>query len=331
MPSLLLTCFPLDLDAWSATSTLPVTLSRMKLAVSAAPPLQPNRLVPKTTQPSSTFSLPNPVTTLALQSTRLFAEPIVPVGGAPTAAENALLATALKAYASSHAPSVLEAYVASNRGSPWLVSILTNLGLIEFNNGYFSRSVSDWKEAWSLGKSATAPAAQAITNRAVAELLKIYCRVGRMEDIESLLTEIENRSFHGLPANMIRESKEALVDMKTLPKDSFKCGPFAVANILTYLKEQTPKTNAAIKGYATTSQGTSLAQVLALAGSVGLKMQAAKRVSGGELPLPAVVNWKLNHYGALLQAKGDRYLLVDPTFGTSEWILKDAVAQETSG
>ena len=253
------------------------------------------------------------------------------MGSKPTAVQNAALGVALTSYAASRDLFVLENFVSGDAGSPWLVSILTNLGLLEFHDGYFSKALADWSQAWTLGKNAASPAEQAVVNRAVAELLRLEGRVGRVAEVKALLAEVKDRTFHGLTANMIRESKQVLVDLEVLPKNSYKCGPFALKNILDFLHEQTNESTAAIKDYATTPQGTSLAQVAALAQQVGLKMQVAKRISGTELPLPAVVNWKLNHYGALLKQNGNRYLLVDPTFGTSEWILKDAVAQESSG
>jgi RHS repeat-associated protein len=332
LSALLLMCFPRKMDA-GAQENSPIAhiILANVTSASSTPAVKVNHTLPQVTPPSSTFSLPNPATTASLENARLFPEPLVPVGGTPTAADNAALAAALTSYAPSRDITVLETYVGANAGSPWLVSVLTNLGLLEFHDGYFSKALADWTQAWNLGKSFTAPGAQAIVNRAVAELLRLDGRVGRVADVKSLLAQIKNRTFHGMTGTMIRESKEVLVDLVLLPKNSYKCGPFALMNILDFLHQQTPATTTAIRSYVTTPQGTSLAQVSTLAAQVGLKMQVAKRVSGTELPLPAVVNWKLNHYGALLKADGDRYLLVDPTFGTSEWILKDAVTQEASG
>jgi RHS repeat-associated protein len=330
IPLLLLTCFPNNLFAFT-TGLQPSVIQPPRLTLENPPAVKVNRTVPQVASPSSVFSLPSPATTADLENARLFPESLVPVNGMPTASDNAALAAALEAFAPKRDITVLEAYVSGNAHSPWLVSVLTNLGLLEYRDGYFSKAIADWNQAWTLGKDAESPAAQAIVNRAVAELIRFYGRIGRVAEAEALLAQLDKRSFRGLTSNMIRDARQSVATMQLHPKDCFKCGPFALANILNFLHQQTPKTSSTIKDYATTAQGTSLDQVLALSNQLGMKMQAAKRVSGTALPLPAVINWKLNHYGALLQQNGDRYLLVDPTFGTSQWVLQTAIAQEESG
>jgi RHS repeat-associated protein len=330
IPLLLVTCFPSNLFAFTI-GLEPSLISPARPALENPPTIKVNRTVPQVTPPSSVFSLPSPATTADLENARLFPEALVPVNGRPTASDNAALAAALEAFAPKRDVTVLEAYVGGNAGSPWLVSVLTNLGLLEYQDGYFSKALADWNQAWTLGKNAGSPAAQAIVNRAVAELIRFYSRIGRVAEAQALLAELDQRSFRGMTSNMIGIARQSVATMQLHPKDSFKCGPYALANILNFLHQQTPKTSSTIKDYATTAQGTSLDQVLALANQLGMKMQAAKRVSGTALPLPAVVNWKLNHYGALLQQNGNRYLLVDPTFGSNQWVLQTAIAQEASG
>ena len=256
---------------------------------------------------------------------------LVPAGGVPQAAENAALAQALQSYETTKDLRALKAFVETHSASPWNPSLLTNMGLLEFNAGYFSNALADWTRAWALGKTATEPRAYAVVNRAAAEAIKMYCRVGRVDDAKALVTQLDGRPLHGLSANMVVQARQCIARMETHPANSFKCGPYALLNVLNFLHLLTPQANATLMGYATTAQGTSLAQVGDLARQLGLKMQPARRAAGTALPLPAVVNWKLNHYGALLEQKGDRYLLVDPTFGTSQWIPADAVAQESSG
>lgn len=279
----------------------------------------------------STTAAPDPASTLALEQSRLFPEGLVSAGGLPQPVENVALAQAFRSYAASKDLRPLKAFVQTHPASPWNPSLLTNLGLLEFNEGYFSSALADWTQAWTLGKNATEPRACAVVNRAAAEAIKMYCRVGRIAEAKALLAQLDGRPLHGLSANMVGQSRQCIARMETHPANSFKCGPYALSNILTFRHLLTPRTNATLMGYTTTAQGTSLAQIDALARQLGLKMQPARRVSGTALPLPAVVNWKLNHYGALLQQKGDLYLLVDPTFGTSQWISADVVAQESSG
>lgn len=282
-------------------------------------------------QGSNTLALQPPVTTNGLQMLRLFPEPLAPVGGEPTTEENETLAAALRGFSSGRDPAVLAAFVKAHPSSPWSASVRVNLGLIQFDAGYYSRALQNWIQAWNLGKDAAEPAP--IVLRGLAEALKMNCRVGRVQDAKALLAQLGDRKASGLNATMIEESRKAIGQMETMPAECFKCGPFALSSILAHTKKHTTETVARLNAYATTPQGTSLAMVTALANEqFGMKMQAAKRLSkDAPVLLPAVINWKLNHYGALLEAKDGLYLMADPTFGTSQWIGKDAIDQESSG
>ena len=51
--------------------------------------------------------------------------------------------------------------------------------------------------------------------------------------------------------------------------------------------------------------------------------------------VPALVNWKIGHYGALVKEDGDRYLLQDSTFAPNDgrqiWVSQKALDEEASG
>lgn len=270
-------------------------------------------------------------TTEALKLVRLFPEPLAPVGTAPLAAENSALAAALREFESARDAAVLEAFVKANPESAWTASVRVNLGLMQFDAGYYGRALENWTQAWNAGKDAAEP--EPIVLRGLAEALKMNCRVGRVDDAKALLAQLGDRKASGLNATMIEESRKAIGQMETMPAECFKCGPFALSSILAHSKKHTAETVARLNTYATTPQGTSLSMVTALANEgFGMKVQAAKRASkDAPIQLPAVIHWKLNHYGALLEEKDGRYLMADPTFGTSQWIGKDAIDVESSG
>ena len=243
---------------------------------------------------------------------RLFPEAVAPVGRTPSPEENQALAKAMRAFAASGNLQDLDQFLATSSGSPWRVSFLTNLGLLKYDAGFFSEALAHWTEAWALGKNAKGSAqAEAITHRALAEAVKMNCRVGRVADAKALLAELGDRVATGLAASMLDESRKAIVQMETMPADCFKCGPYALSSILDYSRAHTPETFATLTKYPTTAQGTSLAMVAELANQkLGMKMQPARRLSPeAPLLLPAVINWKLNHYGALLDGILPRVLL----------------------
>lgn len=276
-----------------------------------------------------------PPETAALSRVRLFPEPLAPVGGEPSAAENGALAAALRGLAPGAPLTAVDAFIQAHPHSPWVPSLLLNRGLRRFEQGYFSSALADWTQAWTIGRAArgSSPDGEALVARALAEAVKMHCRVGRVAEAKALLAEFGDRPVVGLNASMLDQSRKAIGQMETLPADCFKCGPYALSSILLHQRAHTPQTYACVTAYPTTAQGTSLAQVAELAnGPLGMKMQPVRRTSTkAALPLPAVVHWKLEHYGAVLEFKDGRYLLVDPTFGTSQWILAEALAEEASG
>lgn len=276
---------------------------------------------------------PSP-TALEISSAVVFEESLVPIGGEPTAAENAALANALTRYSSRATPddfSHLTEFLEQHPRSPWRASLLTGLGLHYYDAAYYSLALEAWREAWSLGRQATDARGKFLADRAVCELAHMLTSLGRMEELEALLDSVAKRPFIGGAAERIHLAREALSMMKFQPDISFRCGPLALLSIKK-ASDQAGFGDQPIYDSQSTTQGFSLPQVAKLSAAVGLNYQMALREQKGALVIPSVVHWKVGHYAALVRQEGDWYQLEDPTFGnTTVWATKQALEAETSG
>ena len=265
---------------------------------------------------------------------RVFEEPLVPIGGIPSAEENRDLAAALEQYAqrpNADEFSALTHFLERHPQSSWRAALLTDLGLEYYNTAHYSLALEAWREAWSLGQKATDAQGIFLADRAVCELASLYSRLGRMIELEALLKSVEKRLFLGGESERINLVREALSMMQYQPGVSFRCGPLALQSIMRSLNPEAPGDATAIFNSASTQQGFSLPQVADLSKTVGLNYQMAFREKGGAFVIPSVVHWKVGHYAALVRQEGDRYLLEDPTFGNTVWATKQALEAETSG
>jgi RHS repeat-associated protein len=291
-----------------------------------------NRTVPSVVPPrtSLTFS-PNP-TTAEISRARVFQEPLVVVGGEPTAAENSALAGALLNYSRRSGPddfSALTDFLEGHPKSPWTAALLTDLGLEYYNTAHYSLAINSWSQAWALGKYATDRKALALVDRAFGELIHMDSRLGRMDEIATLLKSVGNRPMLGPAAERVVEAREALWSMRNRPEISFRCGPLALRSIRVALNMD-GSSDAEILKSASTQKGCSLPQVAELSKKIGLNYQMAFREKG-EFVVPSVVHWKVGHYAALVRKRGNFYELNDPTFDNKTWATKEALEAETSG
>lgn len=170
--------------------------------------------------------------------TRLLEEPLVPVGGNPTSAENAALAEALRAYSQRAGPddfSSLIGFLQSYPTCPWTVALLTNLGLEYYHTGHYSKTLEVWRQAWELGRTATDLKGKATADRAVGELAYMHARLGRMAELDALLKSVEGRAFSGPATERITGAREGLWNMENHPEIAFRCGPLALHRIKLFL------------------------------------------------------------------------------------------------
>jgi hypothetical protein len=78
-------------------------------------------------------------------------------------------------------------------------------------------------------------------------------------------------------------------------------------------------------------QGTSLAQLQALARTAGLDLEMVKREESGPFPVHSVIHLGVGHFATILDRSGDRYLVADPVFDEDRWLSAEALETETSG
>jgi len=316
----------------SAGYSDPASVSNANPPVST-PPV--NRTVPKVEPPKTALEFSANPTDDEFFRARVFAEPLVPIGGEPSAAENAALANALLGYAKRSGPddfSSLTGFLDRHPQSPWVAALLTDLGLEYYNTAHYSLALEAWSKAWELGQNATEPNAKAIVDRAVGELAGLEARLGRVAELEVLFKAVEGRVFTGPATDRIYRARGGLREMKERPGVSFRCGPLALERIkLSLDPNQAAEAIEIIRKSASTERGFSLTQVAELSQKVGLNFQMARRDRGATFLVPAVVHWKVGHYAALLRQEGDRYLLQDPTFRNDVWATKEALEAETSG
>ena len=265
----------------------------------------------------------------------VFENALVPVGK-PSTAENRPLAATLERYsqrANADDHSLLLDFLNQHPNSAWKPALLLNLGTVLRQDGYFSRAVAAWEEAWSLTKNATNLNARAVADSVLGELVQLHAWAGRNEKLDPLLAESESRQIVGGATEHISVARQTrwMVDHKT--EEFYRCGPQALRQILS-----TTQTNADARKLfqaRATKEGFSLDRLQQLADESGLKYQMAKRQPGGVIPAHSVIHWKFDHYGVIAREHAGKYLVQDTAFthlyGPQIWVSKEALEEETDG
>ena len=264
----------------------------------------------------------------------IFPEPLVPLGQSTTPTENAALAQAITRYLQPGAGGDLTPFtdfLTKYPQSAWAASLHLNLGLRYFATAFFSKAFAEYAAAWDSSKAATDQHGRAVGDRSIAELLRLNARLGRYEALEKLFKEIGGRPFHGNTMELVAGARAGLALMQQHPEDAFRCGPAALDRILAH-QSKTVGFNAKLMASRSSLKGMSLTEVWKLAREVGLDYQMAKREPGAVVIAPAVVNWKVGHYAALLSFDHDVGQLEDPTFGPNAYFAtRAALDTEASG
>ena len=152
---------------------------------------------------------------------RIFEEPLVPMGAKPTAKENADFAAALVDFADGGGPddfSALTAFLGAHPRSPWNGALLTNLGLVYYQRGHYSRALQAWGDACTVAMTVTDPAQKPLADRAIGELAYMLAKVGRVSELAALLQSVEHRGFRGPAAQKITGARPAWRRCRPAPR-----------------------------------------------------------------------------------------------------------------
>ncbi len=165
--------------------------------------------------------------------------------------ENRDLATAIKATVSDSADedlTHLEDFVLKYPGSRWTLAVEVNRGILLYNRGYFSKALEAFQAAWESGKNekrgpvyTPSGRAKLLADRALAEMLRMNCRIGRKDVVKDLLALMKTRIPQGVSASYYGDARDALWTMQNKPGKAFFCGPYALKSILQF--QHSPKAN----------------------------------------------------------------------------------------
>ncbi|MBL0211557.1 MAG: hypothetical protein IPQ13_11715 [Holophagaceae bacterium] len=271
------------------------------------------------------------ITTAEIRQLRIFEEPLIPVGSEIIQAENLELHDAVLSYQKGGDAEDLrpfQSFLKAHPASVWAPSLWCNLGITYSRFGYISKALDAWEHAWALSKNVRSGEMRAIPERAAGGLADLYARLGRVSELENLLSELDRSpALHGAAADRVIAARSGLGFMKAEPTKAFLCGPLSLACILTSLGRDSAPAHEA----SCTPKGTSLTHNLDLATRLGLNMQMAKREPGAEMLIPALVHWKAGHFASIVKHQNGRYLVEDPNSTKETWISEDALDDEASG
>ena len=274
-----------------------------------------------------------------LAQVQAFDAPFIPTSAAPQPGENHELALAIRAglgqsFDGTSKPeedlSSLRSFTLSHKDSRWALSAELNRGLGLYHRGYFSGALQAFQNAWEAGQGEKQGPAKALADVALAALIRMNSRVGRVDDMKGLLAQMDGRMPIGTAARWYEQARGALSVMQNQPDKAFFCGPYALQRILAFDKSKRAH-DPVIQDAKSPKTGFSLSEVWQMSQELGMGLQMAKRQPGAKMPLPAVVNWKLGHYAALLEAKNGKIHSQDPTFGNDTWLSQKALDDEASG
>ncbi|MEO9061083.1 MAG: hypothetical protein ABI270_03455 [Nitrosospira sp.] len=264
-----------------------------------------------------------------------FEEPLVAMY-ATTPQEDRALADTIAAYRKQSTfedLTAFERFVKDYPQSGWRVGVLANLGLAYYRQGYFSRAIDTWERAWQAEKSRPAdnPMGKMLADLAIGELARMHSRLGHADALERLFIDLNGRPMSGPATELITGAHESLWMFRNEYDKAYLCGPMALKSLLVSTQAD-PAKIAIMDAARSGPNGYTLVQVSELASKANVPHRLIFRAPGQPVPVPSVVNWKLNHYAAIIGEQNGLYHVKDPTFASGDaWLTKEAIDAEASG
>lgn len=264
----------------------------------------------------------------------IFASTLTWSGSPPSEAESATLLKALTPFENGNLKAGLvgaEEFLGNYTNSAWGPSLRVNLAEYYREHGRYSLALAHWEKAWEATKSSKERASQKLAVRCFAGWSRLLASIGHKEKLADLFHELSVLQLPlGSYSPAIESTKDGLELMRAKPDASYRCGSYALANLASALQLE-PQLVQIFSKLNSPDGGFYVSQLLTLAETNGLALQAVKRPAGDKLVVPSVVHWKLNHYAAIIAEKAGRYKVADPTFRGHVWMDLETIDAEASG
>ena len=274
---------------------------------------------------------------LAVQVSRapLFSQPLVWIGSQPpSGTESQALLKEIDVFKRKGVDAgfaSLDQFVQTYPHSAWTPALEVHLAEHDRARGRYDEALAHWQSAWDETKDNQDAVSQGLAVRDIAGWTRLLASLGRKDEIETLLGELAERHLPlGIYATTIQGTRDAVGLMEGQPGESYRCGSFALAHLATALDlKQSVIRN--LYEIESPDGGFNMAELLQLAKTNGLEVKAVQKPAGADLIVPSIVHWKLNHYAAIVEKEGNRYLVEDPTFDGHVWMDAATIEAESSG
>ena len=224
----------------------------------------------------------------------------------------------------------VENFFTSHPQSPWSASLHHDYAAYCRGVGRTSKALEQWQTAWDLVKDDDSPSAKKLAGSIVANWMDLLSSLGRLEQLKELIAIGNNLQFASShDRDLFQGARNAYYLMKAHPAIAYRCGTFALKAVGEKLG--IGQNLEALVGLRSPTNGFSMEQLVEIGKQHGLKVVAVHRSQGRDLIVPSVVHWRANHYAAILEKQGDRYLVSDPTFGSQRYLTADVINEEASG
>ena len=212
----------------------------------------------------------------------------------------------------------------------WAAPLRVRLAEELYLTGHYSQAVRMLEELWQDRGRSGAPGGGLVYARGGVKLAEWYARLGRREDVERVLAELE--PLHLVPADteIMRSIHQGLATMRAHPETAFRCGALALERIRVFLNT-TNAGHQAVLASRSSSRGMSLAEVAVLAAELGMNYQVAFRSADARLVTPSVMHLRLGHFVAVLRERQGKAQIEDPTGWETTFASRAAIEAEASG
>jgi len=225
----------------------------------------------------------------------------------------------------------LELFAETYTNSVWLPSLQANLGLYYRNIGRYSLALNHWEAAWESTRHAESGATKDISDFVLAHYTRLLASLGRLETLGEIFTETRDRFLDGGPLfQTFDATREGYRTMLWRPDVAYRCGSLALRNVARLIQPE----NADLEVLFTVpspQSGFSLTSLKAMADFYHLNLVPVYRAAGGDVIVPSLVHWKVEHYAAITERQGDKYKVEDPTFEGAVWMDAETINAEASG